>query len=87
VCQEERAEILASLEAVDVVCIFDEPTPARLLTAVRPDVLVKGGDWAVEQIVGGAEVLARGGQVKSLPFTPGRSTTALLTRIRNSGAK
>jgi D-beta-D-heptose 7-phosphate kinase/D-beta-D-heptose 1-phosphate adenosyltransferase len=80
--QEERAEILASLEAVDWVCVFSESTPARLLEIVKPDVLVKGGDWAKEDIVGGEEVLARGGQVMSLPLVPGHSTSALLDRIR-----
>jgi D-beta-D-heptose 7-phosphate kinase/D-beta-D-heptose 1-phosphate adenosyltransferase len=82
--QEERAEILASLEAVDWVCIFSESTPARLLETVRPDVLVKGGDWAAENIVGGEEVLARGGKVMSLPLVPGRSTSALVEKIRES---
>jgi D-beta-D-heptose 7-phosphate kinase/D-beta-D-heptose 1-phosphate adenosyltransferase len=86
VAQAERAEILASLEAVDAVCIFDEATPARLLAEVRPDVLVKGGDWALPDIVGAPEVLARGGEVKSLPFIPGHSTTSLLARIKTGGS-
>jgi bifunctional ADP-heptose synthase (sugar kinase/adenylyltransferase) len=63
---------------------FDEDTPDALIIACRPDVLVKGGDWPVERIVGGAGVLARGGRVLSIPFEHERSTTDLLRRIRGS---
>jgi len=63
---------------------FDEDTPEALIDACRPDVLVKGGDWPVERIVGGAGVLARGGRVLSIPFEHERSTTDLLRRIRGS---
>ena len=79
--ENDRAEVLASLTSCDYVVIFDEQTPQSLIESVKPDVLVKGGDWAVEQIVGAPFVLGRGGQVKSLPFHPGHSTTALIARI------
>lgn len=79
--EEDRAEILASLNAVDYVVIFEEDTPQELIEKVAPDVLVKGGDWPVEKIVGHKFVLARGGEVKSLPFHPGHSTTSLIERI------
>ncbi len=79
--QEQRAEVLAALAAVDLVVIFGEPTPLRLIKALRPEVLVKGGDWEVAQIVGAEEVMSRGGRVESLPLVKGLSTTALLERI------
>ena len=79
--EADRAEILAGLAAVDFVTIFTDPTPLALIEAVRPDVLVKGGDWPVDQIVGSAFVLGRGGEVRSLPFHPGHSTTSLIARI------
>jgi len=79
-----RAHMLAALEMVDAVVVFDENTPLDLIQAVEPDVLVKGGDWAVEQIVGSDLVLARGGKVLSLPFVSGYSTTNLEQKILNS---
>jgi rfaE bifunctional protein nucleotidyltransferase chain/domain len=78
----DRLAVLAALECVDAVTWFDEDTPEALIAACRPQVLVKGGDWAVERIVGAAGVLARGGQVISIPFEHERSTTRLLERIR-----
>jgi len=78
----ERAEVLAALAAVDAVVLFDEDTPLRLVEALSPDVLVKGGDWDVETIVGREHVRATGGQVLSLPVCPGRSTSALLARLK-----
>lgn len=81
---EDRMAVVAALEAVDAVTWFVEDTPAILIEACRPDVLVKGGDWPVERIVGAREVLARGGQVHSIPFEHERSTTRLLERIRGS---
>jgi len=74
--------MLAGLEMVDYVSVFSQDTPQALIAAIAPDVLVKGGDWSVDQIVGADLVLARGGVVKSLRFAPGYSTTALLQRIR-----
>ncbi len=79
---EDRMALVAALESVDAVTWFDEDTPAALIAACRPDVLVKGGDWPVERIVGAREVLARGGQVCSIAFEHQRSTSALLERIR-----
>lgn len=79
--EADRGEILASLSSVDYVVVFDEETPQQLIEKVQPDILVKGGDWPVEKIVGSKFVLARGGEVKSLPFHPGHSTTSLIERI------
>lgn len=78
----ERAEILAALECVDAVVIFDEPTPREVIAALLPEVLVKGGDWASDQIVGREEVEAAGGEVVSVPLVPGYSTTDLLKKIQ-----
>lgn len=80
--EDERAEMLASLGAVDYVVQFEEDTPLSLIEKVAPDVLVKGGDWPPEKIVGSSFVLARGGHVQSLPFHPGKSTTNILERIQ-----
>lgn len=80
--ESDRAELLACLEVVDYVVLFSEDTPKALIEEIAPDVLVKGGDWAPEKIVGSSFVLARGGEVKSLPFHPGRSTTSILERIQ-----
>ncbi len=77
----ERAELLAALEAVDAVTIFDEPTPRELIAALLPDVLVKGGDWAPDEIVGREEVEAAGGRVERIPLLEGYSTSALIAKI------
>ena len=79
---EDRAAVLAALAMVDAVTWFDDDTPEALIAAVRPDVLVKGGDWPLERIVGAPGVLKRGGKVVSIPFEHERSTTALLEKIR-----
>jgi rfaE bifunctional protein nucleotidyltransferase chain/domain len=79
--EADRAEVLAALAAVDYVTIFDEDTPLELIRAVAPDVLVKGGDWPVERIVGADLVRSHGGRVRSLPFASGYSTTALVRRL------
>jgi rfaE bifunctional protein nucleotidyltransferase chain/domain len=79
---EDRLALAAALASVDAVTWFDEDTPEALISACRPEVLVKGGDWPVERIAGGREVLSRGGRVLSIPFEHERSTTALLRRIR-----
>jgi rfaE bifunctional protein nucleotidyltransferase chain/domain len=79
--EAERAEVLAALQVVDVVLVFDDPTPARVIEAIQPDVLVKGGDWPVSRIVGAEFVQSRGGTVLSLPYFAGGSTTALIHRI------
>ncbi|MFA6901847.1 MAG: D-glycero-beta-D-manno-heptose 1-phosphate adenylyltransferase [Gallionellaceae bacterium] len=80
--QEDRMAVLAALEAIDLVVLFDEDTPLDLILACKPDVLVKGGDWAPEAIVGAKEVIGWGGKVHSIPFLHERSTTALLKKIR-----
>ena len=80
--ERDRAEVLGALEMVDYVTIFDDDTPYALIRALQPDVLVKGGDWTIDRIVGADLVLARGGTVKSLPFAPGYSTTRLIDRTR-----
>ena len=81
---EDRMAVLAALESVDLVTWFEEDTPLNLILACRPDVLVKGGDWRIEDIVGGREVAAWGGQIHSIPFLFERSTTSLLGRIRST---
>lgn len=80
----DRVAVIAALEAVDFVTWFEEDTPLALIETLRPDVLVKGGDWAMENIVGSGAVLARGGRVVSIPFEHERSTTTFLQRIRSS---
>lgn len=79
---DDRLAVLAALACVSLVTWFDEDTPLQRILAVRPAVLVKGGDWPVDKIVGAAEVLGWGGQVHSIPFIHARSTTALLEKIR-----
>ena len=79
--QDDRRRMLLGLRSVDEVVIFDEPTPLRLIEELKPDVLVKGGDWPVEKIVGAQQVLARGGQVYSLELLPGYSTTSIVAEI------
>lgn len=78
--QDDRAWVLASLESVDVVTVFGEDTPRELIAALLPDVLVKGGDYRLEEIVGAEEVVAAGGEVVVAPLVPGRSTTSILQR-------
>lgn len=80
--EQARARILAALEFVDAVVIFGEDTPADLISLVQPDVLVKGADYALEDIVGGREVLDRGGRVERIEFVEGHSTTSIVERIR-----
>jgi rfaE bifunctional protein nucleotidyltransferase chain/domain len=80
--EEVRAEMLAGLAAVDAVVVFDEETPLALITALSPDVLVKGGDWPTDRIVGAEAVSNRGGLVRSLSLAEGFSTTALIAEIR-----
>jgi D-beta-D-heptose 7-phosphate kinase/D-beta-D-heptose 1-phosphate adenosyltransferase len=78
----QRAEVVAALGCVDYVILFNEPDPHSLIAALQPDVLVKGGDWPVERIVGREIVEARGGLVKTIPLVPNISTTSLIQRIR-----
>jgi len=81
--QQDRAIVLDNLKCVDYVCIFGEDTPYELIKIIQPDILVKGGDWAVEDIVGSDIVLKRGGKVRSLQFIEGKSTTDIIEKIRN----
>ena len=80
--EAERAYLLAALADVDVVVIFDEETPLELVRALEPDIIVKGGDYPPEAVVGSELVRARGGQVVIIPLTPGHSTTATIERMR-----
>ena len=82
--EAERAEILEALTFVDAVVIFDEETPLDLITALQPDVLVKGADWAEDAVVGRDIIEQRGGRVVRVPLEPGRSTTAIIRKIRVS---
>ena len=84
--ERERAEILASLECVDAVVIFDALTPREVIARLLPDILVKGGDWASDQIVGREEVEAAGGSVVSIPVVAGYSTTEILRKIREGAS-
>jgi D-glycero-beta-D-manno-heptose 1-phosphate adenylyltransferase len=79
-----RARLMAALAFVDLVTLFDEPTPLELIRAVLPDVLVKGDDYTVETIVGAEVVIGRGGSVQTIALVPGYSTTALIERIKRS---
>jgi len=79
--ETERAEVLAALGCVDYVVIFDDLNPQKVVASLLPDVLVKGGDWRVEQIIGREEVEAAGGQVISLPYVEGASTSEIIDRI------
>ena len=81
--EAQRAEVVAALGCVDYVVLFPEPDPLNLITALQPDVLVKGGDWAIDRIIGREVVDRRGGTVKTIPLVPGMSTTALIQRIRS----
>lgn len=82
--EKARGLMLAALVVVDAVIVFDEDTPLQLLQLIRPEVLVKGGDYSIETIVGATEILNNGGQVHVLSFMEGYSTTAIEQRIRNS---
>jgi len=80
----QRAEVVAALGCVDYVVLFNEPNPQNLIASLQPDILVKGGDWALERIVGRDTVEARGGVVRTIPLVPGVSTTSLIKRIRST---
>lgn len=79
--EAERSEVMAALACVDFVTIFDEPTPLEIILTLLPDILVKGGDWGIDAIIGREEVEAAGGQVMSLAFVDGCSTTDVIERI------
>jgi D-glycero-beta-D-manno-heptose 1-phosphate adenylyltransferase len=84
--EAERSYVLAALEAVDAVVVFDQDTPLELIRRLRPDVLVKGGDYTEATIVGARDVVEWGGEVAVIPLTPGQSTTSIITRLRGDGA-
>ena len=81
VTADQRAEVLAALACVDYLTIFDEPDPLALIQALRPNILVKGGDWSTDRIVGKEFVEAQGGSVRNIPLVPDISTTAIIQRI------
>lgn len=83
--EDDRAYVLAALEVVDAVVLFDADTPIELIRALMPEVLVKGGDYSVETVVGAEDVLGRGGKVIIVPLTPGHSTTNTVERLRAGG--
>jgi rfaE bifunctional protein nucleotidyltransferase chain/domain len=83
--QENRLAVIASLESVDFVTYFDEDTPLNLILQIMPNILVKGGDWSIDKIVGSSEIIANDGTVHSIPFLFATSTTKLVTQIRNNG--
>lgn len=87
VAEADRAAVVAALRTVDLVVIFDDDTPERLIREVRPNVLAKGGDWAKEAIAGGAFVESYGGRVVSVPLRAGFSSTALIERMRGGAGK
>ena len=84
--ESERAYVLAALEVVDVVTVFDQDTPLELVRTLEPDVIVKGGDYTADTVVGAHEVRARGGEVVIVPLTPGQSTTSIIERLRGTGS-
>ena len=85
--EEERAYVLAAFESVDCVVVFEQDTPRELIVALRPDVLVKGGDYEEATIVGAPEVRGWGGDVRVIPLTPGQSTTTIIRLLRGSTAR
>lgn len=84
--QDERAELIAALACVDAAVVFDQDTPHEIITALQPDVLVKGADWPADQIVGRELVEARGGRVVRVHVVPGHSSTQLIERMRQTGS-
>jgi len=82
--QYARARLMASLAFIDMVVLFDEPTPQGLIEALTPNILVKGNDYSVEQIVGAPYVISKGGSVQTIPLVEGYSTTALIEKIKKS---
>lgn len=82
--QSERAEVISALACVDYVTVFDDVSPREMIASILPDVLVKGGDWGLDQIIGREEVEAAGGRVLSLPFVEGVSTSEIIERIKRT---
>ncbi len=86
ISEQARARVMAALEVVSYVVLFDEDTPLNLIRSVKPDILVKGADYQVSEIVGADFVMASGGKVERIPFVEGYSTSSLIERIQNLGA-
>lgn len=82
-CAEDRIEILSSLEMVDAVVLFEDDTPLPLIQKIKPNILVKGGDYSIDTIVGAKEVLALGGSVQIIPLIPGKSSTGLINKLND----
>jgi rfaE bifunctional protein nucleotidyltransferase chain/domain len=80
--QQDRIKVLTALTCVDYALLFNDPTPLKLIEAIKPDVLVKGADWAIKDIVGAREVLALGGKVKRIPLVKGRSSTRVIKILK-----
>ncbi|MFO8058109.1 MAG: D-glycero-beta-D-manno-heptose 1-phosphate adenylyltransferase [bacterium] len=87
VCEDDRAAVLSGLAAVDAVVVFEEDDPLALIKELQPDVLVKGSDWPEDRIIGAAEVKSRGGRVARIEMTPGRSSSGIIERIRQSSGR
>jgi len=85
--QEQRVRVVAGLEAVDYVVVFDEPDPLRVITELKPQVLIKGGDWTPDTIIGRAEVEAAGGRVFAIPLMDGVSSSDIIAKIKHSAAR
>lgn len=83
--EQARVTLLSSLMMIDAVILFNEDTPYELISAILPDVLVKGGDYTVEQVVGAKEVMANGGRVEIIPLLPGFSTTGIIEKVQKGG--
>lgn len=81
--ETDRIELIAAMEMVDYVVLFDEPDPYRLIAAIKPNVLAKGGDWSADKIVGADVVAENGGRIAVIPYLQGSSTTEIIERIRN----
>ena len=81
--EADRVELIAAMEMVDYVIVFDEPDPYKLIEAIKPDVLAKGGDWKMDAVVGADVVERNGGRVVLIPYLDGFSTTKIIERIRN----
>jgi len=84
ICEEERAFILSNLRSVDYITLFDEDTPLELIATIIPDILVKGSDWAIENIVGSAVVIKNGGRVEPIDFVVTQSTSKIVEKIKES---
>ena len=80
--EQDRIKVLTALACVDYAILFNDPTPLKLIESIKPDVLVKGADWAIKDIVGAREVLARGGKVKRIPLVKGRSSTRVIKILK-----